>query len=447
MDLAVLGAGESGVGTAVLAQKKGLTVWVSDYGKITDASKKVLSHHSIPFEENGHDLSVILSAKEIVKSPGIPDAIPVVEQASAEGIPVISEIEFAARYTTAKLIGITGSNGKTTTAMMCYHILKKAGLNVGLAGNVGKSFARQVAETDQDCYVLELSSFQLDGMFNVKLDIAILLNITPDHLDRYDYNFDNYIQSKFRVIQNQDANCYFIFWKESSEIMNEIGGRNIQAQMLPFTQAEVLSKGAWLDKNKQIIIQTNEQQNNQFTMSIHDLALQGKHNVNNTMAAGIAARVLEIRKEIIRESLADFQNVEHRLEFVARIHGIEFINDSKATNVNSTWYALESINKPIVWIAGGVDKGNDYSSVFELVKNKVHTIICLGKDNEKLKSTFGDMVDNIVEAGSADDAVALGYQYARKEEVVILSPACASFDLFDNYEERGNYFKSAVKAL
>lgn len=447
MDLVVLGAGESGVGTAVLAHIKGLKVWVSDFGKIADKYKNVLLHHSIQFEENGHSEALILEANEIVKSPGIPPSADIIVKAKEKGIPVISEIEFAARYTKAKLIGITGSNGKTTTTLLCNHILKNAGLNVGVAGNVGSSFARQVAEETFDYYVLELSSFQLDDMFNVKLDIAILLNITPDHLDRYDYDFEKYCNSKFRIIQNQDSECHFIYWDEDSAIQSGIAKRDIKAKSYPFSQENEFMIGAFLNENKQIQIQTNKQQNNQFTMSIHDLALQGKHNVNNTMAAGIAARVLEIRKDIIRESLSDFQNVEHRLEFVARIHGIEFINDSKATNVNSTWYALESINKPIVWIAGGVDKGNDYSSVMELVKSKVHTLICLGTDNEKLKKTFEGTVDNIVEASNADDAVALAYQYARKDEVVIMSPACASFDLFENYEERGNQFKRAVKAL
>ncbi len=447
MDLVVLGAGESGVGAAILAKKQGLKVWVSDFGKIAEKYKDVLLNNDIDFEEGKHSESIILSAKEVVKSPGIPDTVSIVKQCLANQIPVISEIEFAARYTNAKLVGITGSNGKTTTAKIAYHILEKAGLNVALAGNVGQSFAWQVAENDYDYYVLELSSFQLDGMFEVKLDIAILLNITPDHLDRYDYKFENYIDSKMRIVQNQDEHCHFIAWKDDEVIQTAIRQRDIPSKLLLFTQESELEEGAWVNKQQQIVIKTNQQQNNQPTMSVHDLALQGKHNLNNSMAAGIAGRVLEIRKEIIRESLTDFQNVEHRLEFVARIHGIEFINDSKATNVNSTWYALESINKPIVWIAGGVDKGNDYSSVMELVKSKVHTLICLGKDNQKLHETFKGKIDNIMDASSAHEAVALGYQYAQKEQVVLLSPACASFDLFENYEQRGTEFKLAVKAL
>ncbi len=447
MDIVVLGAGESGVGAAVLAQKKGLKVFVSEYGKIKDKYRDVLLNNKIEFEEGGHSTSRILEAKEAVKSPGIPDTAPIVVELLNNKIPVISEIEFAARYTNAKLIGITGSNGKTTTTKLIYHMCKKAGLNVGIAGNVGDSFALQVATEDFDLYVLEISSFQLDGMFDTKLDIAILLNITPDHLDRYEYKFENYVDSKLRIVQNQTEDCVFIYWKEDETIVEAMSKRNIPSKIYGFTQAEILDEGAWLDNNKQIIITTNKQQNNQLKMSIHDLAMQGKHNVNNSMAAGIAGKVLEIRKEIIRESLSDFQNVEHRLEFVARIHGIEFINDSKATNVNSTWYALESINKPVVWIAGGVDKGNDYSSIMELVKSKVHTLICLGTDNSKLHETFGEWIENIADASTADEAVALAYQHARKDQVVLLSPACASFDLFENYEERGNAYKRAVKAL
>ena len=445
-DIVVLGAGESGTGTAVLAKKKGVKVFVSDGGKIKKVYKDVLLHHKIEFEEAQHNESIILSCKELVKSPGISDNTEIVKKAIENNIPVISEIEFAARYTKAKLIGITGSNGKTTTAHLVYHILSKAGLDVVLAGNVGMSFAMALAEKDRDFFVLELSSFQLDNMYKVKLDIAILLNITPDHLDRYDNNFVKYIQSKFRITQNQDEQCFFIFWADDKVIKEQMKKSVLQSVLLPFSQEKRIETGAYIE-NKQLIIYTNKQQNNQLIMSIHDLALQGKHNLNNSMAAGIAARVLEIRKEIIRESLTDFQNVEHRLEFVAMIHGIEFINDSKATNVNSTWYALESITRPIVWIAGGVDKGNDYSSVENLVKDKVHTLICLGTDNKKLKKAFEGKVDNLLETDSIDDAVALAYQYARKEQVVLLSPACASFDLFKNYEERGNLFKKAVKRL
>ena len=446
MKLVILGAGESGVGTAILGKKKGLDVFVSDMGSVSEKYRNVLLNHEIKFEEGRHSEDMIMAADQVVKSPGIPDNVPLIVKLREQGIPVISEIEFAARYTNAKLIGVTGSNGKTTTVNLIWHILNKAGLNVGLAGNVGTSFAGLVAENDYDYYVIELSSFQLDGMFNTKIDIAILLNITPDHLDRYDYQFDKYVASKLRIIQNQDEQNYFIYWKDDEVIQKALNERDVRSTLLPFSNVEKPEIGAYI-ANKQIIINTNKQQNDQLIMSVHDLALQGKHNANNSMAAGIAAKVLEIRKEIIRESLSDFQNVEHRLEFVARIHGIEFINDSKATNVNSTWYALETLNKPVVWIAGGVDKGNDYTSLLPLVQEKVHTLICLGENNEKLIKTFTGHVDNILEADSANKAVKLGYDYARKEDIVLLSPACASFDLFENFEERGNQFKRAVKAL
>ena len=345
------------------------------------------------------------------------------------------------------MICITGSNGKTTTTLLTYHVLQKAGLKVGLAGNVGHSLAMQVANDNYDYFVLELSSFQLDGMFNFKADIAMLMNITPDHLDRYDYKMQNYVDSKFRILQNMDENGVFIYWNEDPVIIENLQKQQTKAQLMPFSLEEnELIPGAYI-ADKQIYINTTNKQQHESIMSVHDLALKGKHNANNSMAAGIASRVLEIRKEIIRESLSDFQNVEHRLEFVARIHGIEFINDSKATNVNSTWYALESIDKPIVWIAGGVDKGNDYSELEELVKAKVSTIICLGKDVAKLHEAFEGHVDSIIDVQSAEEAVAYGYRYAKKEQVVLLSPACASFDLFENYEDRGTKFKKAVKAL
>lgn len=441
--IVILGAAESGVGAAILASLKGYDVFVSDGGKIKEKFKNTLIQKNIPFEEGGHHEENILNAKEVIKSPGIPSTVDLVKKLISKNIPVISDIEFAGRFTKAKMICITGSNGKTTTTLLTYHILKNAGFNVGLAGNVGKSFALQVAENNFDHYVLELSSFQLDHMYDFKADIAILVNITPDHLDRYEYKLENYAASKFRITQNQTSSDAFIFCIDDEVTMKEMLSRNISATKFPFSIKEEVKEGAFM-KNETINITIKNQT---LTMSIHDLALQGKHNAYNSMASGIAARLLDIRKEVIRESLSDFQNVEHRLEFVAKIHDIEFINDSKATNVNSTWYALESMEKPIVWIVGGVDKGNDYSTLFEMVKQKVTAIICLGKDNEKLKNTFSGMVKEIVEVSSATEAVAQAYRLAKKDQVVLLSPACASFDLFENFEDRGAQFKKAVKAL
>jgi UDP-N-acetylmuramoylalanine--D-glutamate ligase len=441
--IVVLGGGESGVGAAVLAKKMGFEVFLSDRGKITEKYQNVLLHNEIDWEQNQHTESKVLAADEVIKSPGIPEKVPLVQKLVAAKIPVISEIEFAGRYTDAKMICVTGSNGKTTTTMLIYHILKKAKFNVGLAGNIGQSLAYQVATENFDYYVVELSSFQLDGMFAFKADIAILLNITPDHLDRYNDELQGYVDSKFRIVQNLTENDHFIFWADDEIIKSEIEKRNIRAHMLPFSDRQLVEEGAHI-RNEQIDININ---NNKFTMSIHDLALQGKHNGQNSMAGGIASRVLEIRKEIIRESLSDFQNVEHRLEFVARVHGIEFINDSKATNVNATWYALESIHQKVVWVVGGVDKGNDYELLRELVKEKVKAIVCLGKDNTKIIEAFKDDIEIITEAKSAAEAVGLSYEYAEKEDVVLMSPACASFDLFDNYEDRGNQFKSAVRGL
>jgi len=441
--IAVLGGGESGVGAAVLAKKQGFEVFLSDHGEIAEKYRIVLSNHEIEWEQKKHSESKIIMAAEVIKSPGISDDIPLIKRLVDLQVPVISEIEFAGRYTDAFMICVTGSNGKTTTSMLIYHILKKAQLNVGLAGNVGQSLAHQVAVEDFDYYVIELSSFQLDGMFEFRANMAILLNITPDHLDRYSGEFQRYVDSKFRIIQNQTENDHFIYWADDPVIRDEIDKREIKVNKLPFSDREKIEEGAWIE-NEQLIINLN---NNKLTMSIHDLALQGKHNGQNSMASGIAARVLEIRKEIIRESLSDFQNVEHRLEFVARVHGIEFINDSKATNVNSTWYALESMSKPVVWIVGGVDKGNDYDMLRDLVTSKVKAIVCLGKDNSKILKAFEGKIETIVEAETAVDAVGLSYQFANKGEIVLLSPACASFDLFDDYEDRGNKFKRAVKAL
>jgi UDP-N-acetylmuramoylalanine--D-glutamate ligase len=441
-NIAILGAGESGVGAAILAKAKGLSVFVSDMGKIKDEYRQKLIEYKIEFEEGQHTEERILAADCIVKSPGIPSTIPLIKKFLTLRKKVLSEIEFAAPYNTAKTICITGSNGKTTTAMLTHHILKKAGIKVGLAGNVGFSFAKQVAEENYDWYVIELSSFQLEEMFDFKADIAILTNITPDHLDRYNYDMQLYVDAKFRIIQNQTENDWFIYNYDDPILKAEIEKRKPKAQMAPFSLKEKQTIGGYLE-NEELIIKIHKQ----FTMSIHDLALKGKHNAQNSLASGIAARILEIRKESIRESLTDFINVEHRMEFVAKVHGIEFINDSKATNVNSTWFALESMDKPTVWIVGGVDKGNDYSELTELVKDKVKAIICLGKDNQKIIEAFGDVVETIVEAGTAMEAVAFGYRLAQKDETVLLSPACASFDLFENYEDRGNQFKKAVRTL
>ena len=441
--VAILGAGESGVGAAILAQKKGYDVFVSDLGKIKEKYKDVLSDYKIDFEEGHHSEEKILSAELVVKSPGIPETAPLVKQLKEQGTPVISEIEFGGRFSTAKTICITGSNGKTTTTLLIYHILQKAGLNVGLAGNVGKSFAWQVAEENFDVYVIELSSFQLDGMYEFKGDVAVLMNITPDHLDRYGYDMQNYTDSKFRILQNQTAEDYFVYCADDEVIQKEINKREIKPVQLPFGLEEAAGPGAGVRDNR-IIINFNQ---NQFSMSILDLSLQGKHNTYNSMAAGIASMVLKIRDEQLRESLSDFTGVEHRLERFLKVHGIEFINDSKATNVNSSWYALESVHKPVVWIAGGVDKGNDYSMLQGLVTNKVKAIVCLGKNNAKLHEAFGDCVADIVDASSMEEAVKAAYYLARNGDTVLLSPACASFDLFENYEDRGNQFKKEVRNL
>jgi UDP-N-acetylmuramoylalanine--D-glutamate ligase len=441
--IVILGAGESGVGTAILAKKEGWNVFVSDFGMIKDKFKSALDELAVEWEEGTHSMERLLSADLVVKSPGIPNAAPSIVALKEKGIKVISEIEFAGYYTNAKTICITGSNGKTTTTLMTHHILNKAGVNVGLAGNIGESFAKQVARENYDWYVLELSSFQLDDMYEFKADIAILLNITPDHLDRYEYKMENYADSKFRVIQNQTNSDWFIYNADDKVIEEGINKRTITSNLAPFSLTKEIAQGGFVNNKQQLIINIKEQ----FTMSIHDLALKGKHNTQNSLASGIASRILEIRKEAVRDSLSDFVNVEHRLEFVAKVHGIEFINDSKATNVNSTWFALESMEHPTVWIVGGVDKGNDYSELLGLVKDKVKAIICLGKDNAKIFEAFENEVETIVEASSALEAVAYGYRLAKKDETVLLSPACASFDLFENYERRGNEFKNAVRSL
>jgi UDP-N-acetylmuramoylalanine--D-glutamate ligase len=442
----ILGSGESGIGSAILAQAKGFSVFVSDKGLIKEKYKSQLIENNIAFEEGVHSEDLILNAIEIIKSPGIPDKADLVVKAKEKNIPVISEIEFAGRYTNAKTICITGSNGKTTTTLLTYHILKKAGYNVGLGGNVGKSFAYQVAKENFDYYVLELSSYQLDGMYDFKADIAVLLNITPDHLDRYEYKFENYVASKFRITQNQTKNDAFIYCADDAVMQEFMKHHPIKAQLIPFSIKKTIEgNGAFLNENEIILNYNNNPK--PLTMTIEQLALAGKHNVYNSMAASLAARIVDIRKDIIRESLEDFENAEHRLEFVASINGIEFINDSKATNVNSTWYALESMQKPTVLILGGQDKGNNYEELVDLVKEKVKAIVCLGIDNKKIIKAFKGTVETIVEASSAVEAVAMSYKLASKGDAVLLSPACASFDMFQNYEDRGVQFKSAVRGL
>jgi UDP-N-acetylmuramoylalanine--D-glutamate ligase len=443
-DIVILGGGESGAGAAVLAKQRGFHPLVSDKGILKDKYKTLLQEESIDFEENKHSLEIILHADEIIKSPGISENAPIVKMARERGIPVISEIEFACRFTSARLIFISGSNGKTTTTLLTYHILKSAGFNAGLAGNVGESFALKVARDKHDIYVLEISSFQLDGMYKAKADIAVLLNITPDHLDRYDYKFSHYISSKFRIINNQTEKDHFIYCFDDPVLRDQVEKIRIAARPHPFTAAaNTLPEGAYVQDNK-LFFNIKE---NEYTMTLEELALQGRHNLYDSMAAGITARLLDIRKETIKQCLSDFQHIEHRLEFVASIHGVDYINDSKATNVNSTWFALESMHKNVIWIAGGLDKGNDYASLEPLVAEKVRAIICLGKDNRKIKETFSSLVENIVEVQSADDAVKAAYSLAHRGEAVLLSPACASFDLFENYEDRGTKFKQAIKNL
>jgi len=443
-EILILGGGESGTGAALLAKKKGFKVFLSDNNEIDKKYKSVLKHFEIDFEENGHTQSKFSKADLVIKSPGIPDWVSVVKALREKGIPVISEIEFAGKFTSAKTICITGSNGKTTTTLLTHHILKEAGLNVGLAGNVGKSFAWQVAESNFNIYVLEISSFQLDGMIDFRADIALLLNITPDHLDRYDNSFEKYVASKFRITQNQTKNDALIYCYDDPVIASGLKNRTIQSKLYPFSLHNMQFEEGASVKENQMIIKSNK---TQLNMTLEQLALQGKHNIYNSMAAGIAARLMDIRNENVKQSLSDFHNVPHRLEHVASVHGIQFLNDSKATNVNSTWYALEYVDKPIVWIAGGIDKGNDYSSIKSLVKEKVRAIVCLGIDNKKLHEEFGDIVENIVDTTSMEVAVVTAYHSAKKGDTVLLSPACASFDLFENFEERGNKFIKAVHAL
>ena len=441
--IVVLGGGESGVGAAILAKKQGFDVFLSDYSEIKSQYKDVLEENRIVWEEKQHTESLIMNASEVVKSPGIPDKSPIVKQLNVLGIPVISEIEFAGRYTTAKMICITGSNGKTTTTMLLYHILQHAGLNVGLAGNVGQSLALQVACSTCDYYVVELSSFQLDGMTEFKADIAILLNITPDHLDRYEYNFQNYVDSKFRIARNQTEDDAFIFWENEPVIKAELKKRNIHSTMYPFAIERSEKTKAFIEQDEMII----KTLKTLFTMPTSELALQGIHNTYNSMAAGLAASIVNVRKESIRQSLQDFQGVEHRLEYVATVKNIRFINDSKATNVNSCWYALQSMKTPVVLILGGTDKGNDYSEIEQLILQKVKGLVFLGLDNKSLHSFFDGKVSTISDVRTMEDAVKAAYEMAVGGDTVLLSPCCASFDLFKNYEDRGIQFKSWVKKL
>lgn len=441
--MVILGAAESGVGAAVLAKLRGYDVFVSDKGLIKETFKRVLLEQEIPFEETKHSEDKILNADEVIKSPGIPEKTPIIQQLRSRHVSIISEIEFAARYTNSSIVAITGTNGKSTTTALIYHMLQKAGMDVSLVGNIGKSFARQVAEHDTACYVAEISSFQLDDCYAFKPHIAVLTNLSDNHLDRYHYQFSEYADAKFRITQNQTDADYFIYCRDDEETLKAMARHTIHSQKIAFSTQQQLEQGAWLNNNE-IIFNLNHKS---FSMSLFNLGLRGKHNVYNSMAAGIVGSILDIRKDLIRESLADFKALEHRLEWVADIHGIEFINDSKATTVNAAWYALESATKPVIWIAGGVDKGNDYSLLVDLVRTKVKAIVCLGIDNRKIHEAFARSVDMIVNTESMADAVKTAYRLSTNGDCVLLSPACASFDLFENFEDRGQQFKDMVRAL
>jgi len=445
MRLVVLGGGESGIGTAILGKKKGYDVFVSDYGKIKANYKEVLIINGIAWEEETHTEALILNADVVMKSPGIPEKkSPIVLKILEKGIPVISEIEFAAPFTKAITIGITGSNGKTTTTMLTYHLLKSAGLNIGLGGNIGKSFAWQVADDKYDSYVLELSSFQLDGIADYKPHIAIITNISPDHLDRYDYKYENYIASKLRITMNQTEEDFLIYDADDEAIIEWLKNNKTKAQLIPFSLDKTFENGAFIKDKKMEVNIINEEE---FSMETETMALEGKHNMKNAMAATSVAKLMKIRNATIRESLSNFQGVEHRLEKVLKIQNVQYINDSKATNVNATFFALDSMNTPTVWIVGGVDKGNDYNELMSMVREKVKAIICLGVDNKKIIDVFGNVVDIMVEVDNMEDAVKMAQRLTEKGDTVLLSPACASFDLFENYEDRGNQFKQAVKHL
>ena len=440
--LVVLGGGESGVGTALLGKQKGYDVFVSDKGVIKEKYKKVLIDNAIDWEELKHTEVKILTADLVMKSPGIPDKVALVQELLGKGISVISEIEFAAKFTNATLVGITGSNGKTTTSLLTHHLLRDE-LNVGIAGNIGDSFAEQVAEGKYDNYVLELSSFQLDGIEDFKPHIAVITNLSEDHLDRYDYKYENYIASKFRITKNQTAEDYLIYDADDVEIEKYLNNHKVNATLIPFSLHKKLKQGVCLD-NKDIKLTIKEET---LTMPVKDLALEGKHNVKNAMASAAVANLLKIRKATIRESLSNFQGVEHRLEHVLKIQNVQYINDSKAANVNAVFYALDSMQSPTVWIVGGVDKGNDYTDLLSLVNEKVKAIICLGSDNSKIKNVFQNTVETLVETESMSEAVQMAYRLAEKGDNVLLSPACASFDLFENYEDRGRQFKAAIRKL
>jgi UDP-N-acetylmuramoylalanine--D-glutamate ligase len=439
----ILGGGESGTGAAILAKKKGLLPFLSDSGSLKPEYRELLKQLNIDFEEGQHSAKLLEGVQEVIKSPGIPDSMYIVQSAREKGIPVISEIEFAGRFTKAFTVCITGSNGKTTTASLIHHMMKKAGLNAGLAGNVGTSLARMVAEHDYDFYTIELSSFQLDGISKFRPDVAILLNITPDHLDRYNYELQSYINSKFRITENLKANDAFIWCSDDPLSAGEMRSRKIDCRLFPFSIGMKSGQGAFIENDKLII----SSQNNKLEMKLEDLALRGRHNLYNSMAAGIAGQLLRLRKEVIRESLSDFQGIEHRLESVLKIHDINFINDSKATNVNSAWYALETMSDKVVWIAGGIDKGNDYSALYDLVSEKVRALVCLGRDNSKLVKAFTGRIPTIVEVSNMQEAVRSAYYLAKNGDTVLLSPCCASFDLFENFEDRGRQFKNCVRNL
>ena len=441
--IVVLGGGESGVGSAVLAKVKGFDVFLSDMGKISEEYVAMLEKWEIPFEQGGHTEELILNADEVIKSPGIPLTAPMVQKIEDRGIGIISEIEFAGRYDNARKVCITGSNGKTTTTSLIYHLLKQAGMNVGLGGNIGKSYAYQVATENFDIYVLELSSFQLDNMYDFKADIAIITNITPDHLDRYDHKMENYVKAKFRITRNMSSDDCFIFCSDDEITINHLNKIVIKAQQLPFTQKNEVEQGAFV-KDDRIVVRYKEEECNLF---LQELALGGKHNIYNSMAAALAAKAMDIDNQAIREGLATFQAVEHRLEKVLSIKDVLYINDSKATNVDAAWYALECQTRPVVWIVGGTDKGNDYSTLVPLVKEKVKAIICLGVDNTKIHNAFGEHIDRMYDVTSAQDAVKKAHAIAQPGDVVLLSPCCASFDLFKNYEDRGRQFKEAVRNL
>ncbi|MDE6217432.1 MAG: UDP-N-acetylmuramoyl-L-alanine--D-glutamate ligase [Muribaculaceae bacterium] len=441
--LVVLGGGESGVGAAVLGKVKGFRVWLSDMGSISDKYTAMLEEHGIDYEQNGHTAEKILDADVIVKSPGIPDSAPLVAEACRKGIPVVSEIEFAGKFTDSKMVCITGSNGKTTTTMLTYHIFRKAGIDVGLAGNVGKSLALQVALDPHEVYIIELSSFQLDNMYDFKANVAVILNITPDHLDRYDYKMENYTAAKFRILQNQTKDDYFIYWLDDPIIREQICHVQSEALQLPFSESYEKGDAAWVEDG----IVRFDIHRDSWDLPLEELSLPGVHNLYNSMAAGLSAGVMNLRKEDIRAALADFEAVEHRLEFVAETDGIRWINDSKATNVNSTFYALGSMTSPTVLILGGKDKGNDYSEILPLVEQKVKAIVAMGKDNSKILSFFEGKVEELRDTHSIEEAVATCRELASEGDTVLLSPCCASFDLFKSYEDRGRQFKEAVKKL